>query len=85
MNRGQSNFEFEYFGEFETEFKTILEYESGARWVRLVEKSRGQKSRATVPLKQQNINFLVDGSFAGFFRTVWITLEVGKGGCKLHM
>jgi hypothetical protein len=30
INSGQSNFEFEYVGEFETEFETFLEYESGA-------------------------------------------------------
>jgi hypothetical protein len=29
INSGQSNFKFEYIGEFETEFKTFLEYESG--------------------------------------------------------
>jgi hypothetical protein len=29
INSGQSNFEFEYIGESETKFKTILEYESG--------------------------------------------------------
>jgi hypothetical protein len=28
---GQSNFEYEYFGEFETEFENILGYESGAQ------------------------------------------------------
>jgi hypothetical protein len=49
INSGQSNFKFEYFGEFETEFKTILEYESGAQVVLIGRKSRGQKSRATVP------------------------------------
>jgi hypothetical protein len=31
INSGQSNFEFDYIGEFKTEFKTILEYESGAQ------------------------------------------------------
>ncbi len=50
INSGQSNFEFEYFGEFETEFKTILEYESGAQVGSIGRKSRGQKSRANVPL-----------------------------------
>jgi hypothetical protein len=50
MNSGQSNFKFEYIGEFETKFKTVLEYESEPRWVLLVGKNRGQKSRATVPL-----------------------------------
>ncbi len=50
INSGQSNFEYEYLGEFETELKNILGHESGAQYVRLMEKSRGQKSRATVPL-----------------------------------
>jgi hypothetical protein len=31
INSGQSNFEFEYFGEFETELKKFLECESGAQ------------------------------------------------------
>ncbi len=55
INSGQSNFEFEYIGEFETDFKTFLKYESGAQVGSIDRKSRGQKSRATVPL---NSNFL---------------------------
>jgi hypothetical protein len=31
INSGQSNFEFEYISEFETEFNKFLEYESGAQ------------------------------------------------------
>ncbi len=31
INSGQSNFEYEYIGEFETEFKNILGHESGAQ------------------------------------------------------
>jgi hypothetical protein len=31
INSSQSNFEFEYISELETEFKTIIEYESGAQ------------------------------------------------------
>jgi hypothetical protein len=31
MNSGQSNFKFEYLGEFETEFEIILGHESGAQ------------------------------------------------------
>jgi hypothetical protein len=31
INSGQSNFEYEYLGEFETEFKNILGHESGAQ------------------------------------------------------
>ncbi len=49
INSGKSNIKFEYIGEFETELKKFLEYESGAQ-VGSIEKSRGRKSRATVPL-----------------------------------
>jgi hypothetical protein len=38
---GQSSFEFEYLGEFVTEFENIVGYESGTRCVRLMEKSGG--------------------------------------------
>jgi hypothetical protein len=31
INIGQSNFKFEYLGEFETEFENILGHESGAQ------------------------------------------------------
>jgi hypothetical protein len=31
INSGQSNFEYEYLGEFKTEFKNILGHESGAQ------------------------------------------------------
>jgi hypothetical protein len=50
INSGQSNFKFEYLGEFDTEFKNILGHESGAQVGSIPEKTRGQKSRATVPL-----------------------------------
>jgi hypothetical protein len=48
INSGQSNFKFEYFGKFETEFKKILEYESGAQVVSIGRKKQRAKSRATV-------------------------------------
>jgi hypothetical protein len=41
INDGQSNFEFEYLSEFETKFVYILGYESGPKFVRLMEKTRG--------------------------------------------
>ncbi len=52
---GQSNFKFEYLGEFVTVFENILEYESGAQVCSFEEKSGGRKSRATVPLKLKNL------------------------------
>ncbi len=44
INSGQSNFEFEYIGKFETEFNKFLEYESGAQ-VGLIDR---KKQRATI-------------------------------------
>jgi hypothetical protein len=44
MNSGQSNFGFEYLGEFETEFKKILGYKSGAQ----VCSFDGKKQRAKI-------------------------------------
>ncbi len=45
-----TTFEFEYLGKFEIEIKNILEHESGAHMALIHKKTRGQKSRATVPL-----------------------------------
>jgi hypothetical protein len=45
-----TTFKFEYLGKFEKEIKNILEHESGAHMGLIHEKTRGQKSRATVPL-----------------------------------
>jgi hypothetical protein len=42
--------EYEYLREFKTEFKNILECESGAHMGSINEKTRVKKSRATVPL-----------------------------------
>jgi hypothetical protein len=54
INSCQSNFKFEYLGEFETEleteFENILRHESEGQVVSIHEKNRGKKSRATVPL-----------------------------------
>jgi hypothetical protein len=47
----RTTFEFEYLGEFEIEIKNILEHESGAHKGLILEKTRGQKFRATVPLR----------------------------------
>jgi hypothetical protein len=44
INSSQSNFEFEYLGEFETEFENILEYKSGAQ----VCSFDGKKQRAKI-------------------------------------
>jgi hypothetical protein len=44
INSGQSNFEFEYLGEFETEFENILGYKSGAQ----VCSFDGKKQRAKI-------------------------------------
>jgi hypothetical protein len=41
-NSGQSNFKFEYLGEFETEFENILGHESGAQGVQFMKKTRGK-------------------------------------------
>jgi hypothetical protein len=43
-------FEYKYLREFETELKNILKSESGAHMGSIREKTRGKKSRATVPL-----------------------------------
>jgi hypothetical protein len=46
-----TTFKNEYFCEFEKEFKNIFQgVNSGTIWGRFVEKTRGKKSRATVPL-----------------------------------
>jgi hypothetical protein len=47
----QLNSEFEFFSEFETDFKNILGYESGAQMGLIMKKTRGKKSRATVLLR----------------------------------
>jgi hypothetical protein len=40
INSGQSNFKFEYLGEFETEFENILGHESGAQVGSIYEKNQ---------------------------------------------
>jgi hypothetical protein len=50
MNSGQSNFECEYVGKFETEFENIFGYESEDQVDFDDEKYQRKKCRATVPL-----------------------------------
>ncbi len=52
INSGQSNFEFEYLGKFETEFENILGYKSGAQVCSFDGKKQRAKTRATVPLNK---------------------------------
>jgi hypothetical protein len=67
INSGQSNFKFEYLGEIKTEFENILGHESGGQVVLIHEKTRGQKSRATVPLNGQSSRILIEF----FASTTW--------------
>jgi hypothetical protein len=53
-----TTFKFEYLGEFELEIKNILGHESGAHIGVIHEKYRGQKSRATVSLRELLIVYL---------------------------
>jgi hypothetical protein len=53
INSGQSNFEFEYIGEFETELKPILEYESGAQVGSIGRKNQRAKISCYCPFKQE--------------------------------
>jgi hypothetical protein len=48
---GQSNFEFEYLGEFETEFENILGYKSGAQVCSFDRKKRRSKISCYRPFK----------------------------------
>ena len=45
-----SKFVIKYLGEIETEFENTLHCLSWVQWVRIMEKSRGRKSRDTLPL-----------------------------------
>jgi hypothetical protein len=49
INSGQSNFEFEYLGEFETEFENISEYESRAQVGSFDEKKQRSKISCYCP------------------------------------
>jgi hypothetical protein len=56
INSGQSNFEFEYIGEFDTEYKAFLEYESGAQVASIGRKKQRAKVSCYCPLKVLNLN-----------------------------
>jgi hypothetical protein len=51
INSGQSNFEYEYLGEFETEFKNILGHESGAQVCSFDGKKQRSKISCYCPFK----------------------------------
>jgi hypothetical protein len=51
INSGQSNFEFEYIGEFETKCCKFLEYESGAQVGSIDRKKQRAKISCYCPLK----------------------------------
>jgi hypothetical protein len=53
----------EYLGEFEFIFETILDYESGTRWVLLMQKNRHRKSHAWPPLRFSKFFFWRDVIF----------------------
>jgi hypothetical protein len=55
INSGQSNFEFEYIGEFETEFNTFLEYESGAQVGSIDRKKQRAKISCHCPFKYDTV------------------------------
>ncbi len=56
INSGQSNFEYEYLGEFETEFKNILGHESGAPVCSFDGKKQRSKISCYCPFKKQAID-----------------------------
>ncbi len=51
INSGKSNYEFEYIGEFETEFFKCLEYESGAHLGVIDRKKQRAKISCYCPFK----------------------------------
>jgi hypothetical protein len=51
IKSGQSNFEFEYLGEFGTEFENILVYETGAQVGSIYEKNQRSKISCYCPFK----------------------------------
>jgi hypothetical protein len=51
QHSAESNLKIEYLREYEFIFKTALAHESGDPVVSLAEKTKGRKSRETVPLK----------------------------------
>jgi hypothetical protein len=55
VNSVESNFEFKYLGEFETNFNNILGHESWAKVGLIDRKNRDRKSCATTPLKKKGV------------------------------
>ncbi len=51
INSGQSNFKFEYLGEFETEFENVLRHESGVQVGSIHEKNQRWKISCYCPFK----------------------------------
>jgi hypothetical protein len=51
INSGQSNFEYEYVGEFDAEYKTFLEYESEAQVALIGRKKQRAKISCYCPFK----------------------------------
>ncbi len=70
INSGQSNFEFEYIGEFETEFKTILEYESGAQVGSIGRKKQRAKISCYCPFKDDKHISVILLNLAGKLHSV---------------
>jgi hypothetical protein len=71
----RTTFKFEYLREFEPEFKIVLGYESRAYMAPIHEKTRGQKSHATVHLRVHFCTMLETVNFAtvsisGYLNTV---------------
>jgi hypothetical protein len=57
INSGQSNFEYEYLGEFETEFKNIPGHESGAQVCLFDGKKQRLKISCYCPFKQKYVAY----------------------------
>ncbi len=56
-NSGQSNFEFEFLGEFENEFKNVLGYESGAL-VGPIDEKKNQRLKINIILLSHKFVFI---------------------------
>ncbi len=67
INSGQSNFEYEYLGEFETEFKNILGHESGAQVCSFDGKKQRSKISCYCPFKRSKYNFFLTDSSSDKF------------------
>jgi hypothetical protein len=73
--------EFEYLGEFEMEIKNILGHESGAHMGLIHEKTRGQKSRATLPLTR-SFSFATNSHREScFIGKAFLVMTTSRNGC----